>query len=252
MQKVYQDDSYCREIETTINGAWVFEGKTELACEDLLYHPAGGGQPDDHGSVVVQGKNYKVASLRKHKGEIRIVLDDGGVLASETGFGDVIICSLDWERRNYLMRLHSAAHVLMAAAHKSVKGYVPGGMQIAADLGTATIRFQHEQEPDTSQIEQILQMAKDITQTGQEIISIKFQNLDAARNTGKDIFRMDPAVQLKGQVRIVKIGEVDFNPCSGTHVKNTIEIGNIKLIGNHSVEQAYSEIQYSITPTCAA
>jgi Ser-tRNA(Ala) deacylase AlaX len=190
--------------------------------------------------------------LRKHKGETRIVLDDDGVLAKETGFGDVIICSLDWERRNYLMRLHSAAHILMAAARKNVKGYVPGGMQIAADLGTATIRFQHEHEPDASQIEKIMQTAKNITQNGQEIISIKFQNLDAARNAGKDTFRMAPAVQLKGQVRIVKIGEVDFNPCSGTHVKNTIEIGNITFVGNRSLDQAYSEIQYSITPTCAA
>ena len=170
MQKVYQTDSYCREVATTINGAFVFEGKTELAIEDLLFHPAGGGQPDDLGIVVVQGIHFNILSLRKHKGETRIVLDDDGTLAGETGFGDVITCSLDWERRHCLMKLHSAAHVLMASARKIINGYVPGGMHIAGDLRTATIRFRRDHGPDATQIEQIMRTAKEIVRSGLDII----------------------------------------------------------------------------------
>jgi len=251
MQRIYLTDSNRREVETTINSASVFEGKTELECEDLLFHPAGGGQPDDFGSVVVQGKTYNIAKLRKHKGATRIVLDDDGTLANETGFGETALCLLDWKRRQRLMRLHSAAHVLMASARKTVTGYIPSGMQIADDLETAIIRFKRDQEPSKAQIEQIFLLAAEIVRGKHEISSLQFPTLEAAQTEGKDLFRIDPAVQLKGEVRIVKINNIDFNPCGGTHVQNTIEIGNIELVSSKSVDQL-TEIQYSVNPICAA
>jgi Ser-tRNA(Ala) deacylase AlaX len=251
MQMIYHTDSYCREIETTINSASVFEGRTELECEDLLFHPAGGGQPDDLGSVILQGKTYKIATLRKHKGATRLVLDDDGAIANETGFGETVICLLDWKRRQQLMRLHSAAHVLMASARKTVTGYVPSGMQIADNLETATIRFKCDQEPTPTQFEQIFSTAAETVRGAHEISSIQFPNLEVARTEGKDLFRIDPAVQLKGEVRIVRIDKIDFNPCSGTHVRNTIDIGKIEPAKNQAGDQL-TEIQYSVNPICDA
>ncbi len=247
MGKVYLTDSYLRELETMVNESSVFEGKTELVCEDLIFHPAGGGQPDDAGTVALGGDEFQVLALRKHKGETHLLLDTGDDLASCIGFGDSAVCRVDWDRRYHLMRLHSAAHVVMASARRVMRDYVPSGMQIAPDLQTAVVKFRHSGELAATDRDEISKRANATISEGRPISATTFPSLDEAARAGGTLFRADPVLQLKGKVRIVIIEGLDFNPCGGTHVKTTAEIGGVVVLGSAPGETA-TELAFALAP----
>ena len=246
MQKVFLDDSYLKELETMINESSASEGKTELVLEDLLFHPSGGGQLDDFGAVIVSGDVFQVTQLRKHKGEIRIGLDAGPELAAKVGFGESVICRLDWERRYRMMRLHSAAHVVMASVRQLTEDYLPGGMQMASDLKAATVKFKHKGELSVQRQKEISNNVQSIISESRNIVAHKFNGIEEARLAGKNLFRMDPALNFKGQVRIIEIEGCDFNPCGGTHVKKTAEIGRVEFLETIH-ENGGSELKYTIS-----
>jgi len=229
MKRLYQDDSYLRSSEGMVLTVAMSHGHTELAVDELLFHPSGGGQPDDRGTVAIGGKDYPVVGFRKHKGEVYILIDSANEISSEIGYGDTIVSTLDWERRYRLMRYHSCSHVLMSSAKKLVSGYIPKGMQISDDLSGAVVRFAYSGIIPEDFSASITAAAKNAISADKPVHSRVFKGLDAARVAGGELFRVDPDLQLKGEVRVVSIDGFDCNPCGGTHVIRTGEIGGFEI-----------------------
>jgi Ser-tRNA(Ala) deacylase AlaX len=238
MQKIFHTDSYCREITTKIRQC----RNNELLLEELLFHPSGGGQPDDTGSVIIEGITYPVLGLRKEKGESWVQLPS---MAPPLAVGDTITCTINWERRFQLMRLHSCAHVIMASAKKLVAGYIPKGMQTSDDISSCTVTFTHA-EITQQLIEQIMLLTTQTASENRQITAHTYQTLDAARAAGGELFRMDPAVLLRGAVRIVTIDGYDFNPCGGTHLRTTGEIGQVTLCEAAKISTDLCSLRFTV------
>ena len=247
MTRTYQNHSYQREGETYINSVDLINNCTAFSCEELLFHPNGGGQPSDHGEVMVLGDTYRVSDLVKRKGDVLIVLEQKIPCHDEIVMGDDLTCFLDWERRYALMRLHTASHVFMSAVRKVIGDYEPRGIEIADDRSGCEIRFSSSQNLTDSRLDPVLGIAQEAILSNLNVEVRFYRNMDEAR-ADNPYFRVDPNLKLKGKIRVIVIDGFDANPCGGTHVKSLSEIGPIEIQDiEHSPQVGECSIRFTVS-----
>ena len=114
---LYHTDSYLKEFDAVVTG--IDEEKHGILLDRTAFYPGGGGQPNDLGELVVDGRVYKLSKVEK--GNIHIVEGDlPAVGANVHGI-------LDWERRYKLMRTHTAMHILCGVVWRDYGASVTGG-----------------------------------------------------------------------------------------------------------------------------
>lgn len=216
---LYQDDPYLTEATASIREVTDEGG---LILDQSIFYPAGGGQPGDSGTILWAGGKVPIATTL-HMGGGRIVL----VPAEPMGLpepGDQITQRLDWERRHRHMRVHTALHLLTVVVPLPVTGG-----SIGAEKGRLDFDMP-DAVPDRAAIEHALVELVDqdlpVTQSW-----ITRADLDANPGLIKTMSVAPPAGQ--GRVRLIRIGteahQVDLQPCGGTHVARTGEIGGLRL-----------------------
>lgn len=221
-------NSYQTEITTNIDAVDVINGSTALAFAENIFHPNGGGQPNDRGEVIIGGISYQIKNLVKKKGQTFALLD-AEIPSSEELWGEEAKCVLDWQRRYHLMRFHTSGHVLMSAARQTISGYEPKGMAIQADLTFCEIKFSASETVSEQQTKRMQSIAQEAINSNLEVEAKKYQNLEAVKAEHETEFRVDSDLNLKGKIRVIVIKGFDANPCGGTHVKSLSEIGKIKI-----------------------
>lgn len=236
MNRVYLKDSSLKEIESTILNTFGDDSGTLIEVEDCILHPKGGGQPDDFGWVIYEEIEYPVFGFKKIGKDLMLATKDGGVLMNKIWSGDKVMLRLDVDRRLRATRLHTAAHVIMACARRKLTDYTPSGMSIDDDLTKAVVRYRTADPVAEEFNRELTASVDDIIQSNLKVSSHDFKSIDHAKAAGGELFRMDPALQLKGAVRIVVIEGLDFNPCGGTHVATTSQIGSVKLISTFQAD----------------
>ena len=186
-----------------------------------LFYATGGGQPGDAGRLVWDGGEMAVATAVKAEGGIAAVPADG---AQPPPAGTEVMQHLDWERRFAHMRVHTALHLLSVVIPLPVTGG-----QIGA--GKGRLDFDMPEAPgDKDALTEALNalIARDLP-VSQDWIT----DADLAANPGlvKTMSVAPPTGQ--GRVRLIRIGDgadqVDLQPCGGTHVARTAEIGRVTL-----------------------
>lgn len=217
-EKLYWKDMYAKEFEAKV----VSSKGNELILDRTLFYPTGGGQPNDTGKIIYNGAEYNVIDVRQD-GDIVHVLDKE-INAKE---GDTLKGIIDWERRYKLMRYHTAIHLLDAVIEKNYSAGMLTGGQIYEDRARIDIDM-----PDLNRekAEQILEEANKVASEGHDVIArfipkeeaLKIERL-ARTETGKEL------IKNLDEVRVVEIKDLDMQADGGTHVKNTKEIGTIKL-----------------------
>lgn len=216
---LFRDDAYLTEAPATVV-AHTPEGA--IVLDRTLFYPTGGGQPGDSGSLIWGQKKLRIATTVK--------LDGGqaGLLPAEPAevppVGSAVRQVLDWSRRHRHMRVHTALHLLSVVVPLPVTGG-----QIGADKGRLDFAM-----PDPPQDMQAVEDAlnrlidRDLPVTESWITD---DELQANPGLVKTMSVMPPAGQ--GRVRLIRIGSeaapVDLQPCGGTHVARTAEIGRIAL-----------------------
>jgi Ser-tRNA(Ala) deacylase AlaX len=213
---LYFDDSYLKEFDAVVTSV---DG-VNVVLDQTAFYPTSGGQPHDTGKLVVNGKEYEVADVKKSDTGVVHVVDQQGIKAGEKVRGII-----DWERRYRLMRMHSAAHVLCATVHTLTGAFV-NGKQL--DLQQSKIDFTLEQF-DRNAIQQFGDHANATISNGAPIKMSFMKREDAMKlpDLVKLAEKMPPNVP---EWRIVDIVGVDIQPCGGTHVKDIREIGKIRVI----------------------
>jgi Ser-tRNA(Ala) deacylase AlaX len=227
-------NSYLREAETVITASSLRAGRPAILCRDVLFFASGGGQPDDHGVAEIGGAVFAVAALTKEKGDVWIELDAPSALVADGALdrGKSIVCRLDWQRRYRAMRMHTLQHCLAAAVRHQFGGrYETYGMTLTPDLAFGTMHFTLEgaswlPEHQATAQEHVRQVVDD----SKSVYAEYHTSLEAAGEAYPGIFRFDPKLQFKGKIRIVVISGVDANPCGGTHINKTSEIGAFSII----------------------
>ena len=212
-------DAYRREATARVV-AILPEGG--VVVDASVFYPAGGGQPGDSGTLEWQGGRLSVTDTRKAEGGAVMLVPEPG--AALPPVGAEVAQRLDWARRHLHMRVHTALHLLSVVIPLPVTGG-----QIGA--GKGRLDFDMPEAPgDKPALEAALNAltARDLPVTEDWIT-----DAELAANPGlvKTMSVAPPMGQ--GRVRLVRIGagegQVDLQPCGGTHVARTAEIGPLTL-----------------------
>jgi len=218
---LYMEDSYLHEFEATVTA--VQEGAVVL--DRTAFYPGGGGQPYDVGMLAWDGVERAVTKVKKQGRDVWHWLD-GDLPAVNT----IVTGRLDWERRYKLMRTHTALHILCGVIWRDYGASVTGGNM---EPGKARMDFELES------------MSVDFA----EAVEVKInEEVAAARPVSwrelprEEAFQIPDLIRTKinllppqiTSVRVVEIKGLDLQADGGTHVRNTSEVGRIKVVGHTS------------------
>ena len=213
---LFRDDAYRRSCDATV----VAVDDRGIRLDRTVFYPMGGGQPGDTGALKrADGSSVEIADARKGDGldDVLHVPAPGSVLPA---VGENVTAEIDWERRHRLMRMHTCLHLLCAV----VPGAVTGG-QISD--GKARLDFDVPGEAlDKAVITDSLNalIAADHAVTPRWITDEEL----AAQPDLVRTMSVKPPTGF-GKVRLLDIAGVDLQPCGGTHVRHTGEIGRVEV-----------------------
>jgi misacylated tRNA(Ala) deacylase len=209
----YQTAADCRIIAHTSEGA--------LVVDRSVFYGTGGGQPGDSGMLDWGGGLMPIATTIKVEGGLALVPAEPLPMPPVGAPARMV---LDWTRRYRLMRMHTALHLLSVVIPLPVTGG-----QIAADRGR--LDFDMPDPPgDPAALEARLAelIERDLPVTEDWITDAE---LEANPGLVKTMSVRPPTGQ--GRVRLIRIGagadQIDLQPCGGTHVARTGEIGGIEI-----------------------
>ncbi|WP_126977409.1 alanyl-tRNA editing protein [Frigidibacter oleivorans] len=218
-EPLFRTDPYLRHAPAVVTG---LTGEGGIVLDRTIFYPTGGGQPGDSGRLDWPGGGIAIATAVKGEGGA-VVLVPAEPLALPAA-GTAVVQRLDWDRRHRHMRVHTALHLLSVVIPLPVTGG-----QIGTEKGR--LDFDMPDPPDDlAAVEAALNalVARDLPVTEDWITDAE---LLADPSIVKTLSVMPPVGQ--GRVRLVRIGQgadqVDLQPCGGTHVARTGEIGRVAL-----------------------
>lgn len=216
---LYRDDPYRRDAPATVT-ALTDEGG--IVLDSSLFYPTGGGQPGDSGRLDWAGGGVDIATAVKGEGGAIVLIPAEPQPLPPPG--TAVVQTLDWTRRHALMRVHTALHLLSVVIPLPVTGGAVGE-------GKGRLDFDLPEAPaDMAALEARLNalIARDLPVTEDWITEAE---LDANPGLVKTLSVQPP--RGSGTIRLVRIGQgaetVDLQPCGGTHVRRTGEIGTVAL-----------------------
>ncbi|MEO1951337.1 alanyl-tRNA editing protein [Thioclava sp.] len=221
-QQSYRIHPYARDLEVRVTGLTDEGG---IYCADSIFYPTGGGQPGDSGKLVWDGGEIEIATAVKAEpgapGAGMLVPAEPHPLPP---VGAQVQQHLDWERRHRHMRVHTALHLLSVAIPLPVTGG-----QIGSEKGR--LDFDMPERPED--LEAIERQLNDWI--AQDLKVVEHWITDAELEAQPDLVKTLSVAPPKGQgwVRLIAIGEeadrIDLQPCGGTHVASTGEIGGLRI-----------------------
>ena len=214
MAKIFEQNAYTKEIETKIKEIDP-ENKT-IELEDAIFYGKSGGQPGDEGEIIADGQKIKVNETIKAGESIKNILENLNGLRKD----QKIIAKINWDKRYKYMRMHSALHLMCASISLGVTGGQIGYDKSRLDFNDPDKEIKKEELQ-----EKINTLMRDDHEITYEYIDSKI--LESQPELVRTMSVKPPSID--GKLRFVKIGNVDFQPCGGTHVKSTKEIGKITI-----------------------
>ncbi len=218
-QALFREDAYLRTCQARVTA--VHDGGIEL--DRTVFYPLGGGQAGDTGWITrADGTRLRIIDARKSKAEGATPDDVLHVCEPDAALpavGEVVDAEIDWERRYRLMRFHTASHALCAVIPHQVDGCSVGDASARLDfVMTDTL----DREAVQAGLDRIVAQALPVT--------LRWITDDEMRARPELVRSMSvqPPIGF-GRVRLVDIEGTDLQPCGGTHVANTREIGAMRI-----------------------
>ncbi|MFT5598651.1 MAG: misacylated tRNA(Ala) deacylase [Chitinophagales bacterium] len=212
--KIFYQDSYQKTHQSEIVA--VLEGG--IVMESTIFYPLGGGQLGDTGILMLNGDEYRVTDTFFVEDRVMIVHQMNDEDLSAFNVGDRVDMALDWERRLRHMRMHTSLHLMCHLITAQATGGSIGEAEsrIDFDLQGQIV----DKDNLTIEMNHLIKRKLPVT-----IGSITDEVL--AQNPG--LVRTMSVQPPKGQgsIRTVSILDTDYQPCGGTHVNNTAEIGEV-------------------------
>lgn len=215
---LFRDDSYLQSTPAKVVAVTEDGG---IVLDRTVFYAASGGQPGDAGTITrADGSVIAIATAVHPEGDktriVHVPADGQGAVAA----GEAVTAAIGWERRYRLMRMHTALHLLSV-----VFPFAVTGGSVGEDKGRLDFDMPEVPE-DLPALEAALNaMVADNHAVTQEWIT------DAEMAANPDLIKtmnVKPPMG-QGRVRLIRIGDVDLQPCGGTHVRNTQEIGKLAL-----------------------
>jgi len=219
-EEIFRSDGYARECEATVTGL----DAQGIRLDRTVFYPLGGGQPGDVGWLRLEGGgDIAIADTRKsEQGDIVHV-------PAEPAAADLVGCrvgrrvraEIDWARRHRLMRMHTLLHLLCAVIPAPVTGgsVRDGSGRLDFDLPQSTL----DKEDISARLNRLVDEDHPVRPRW-----ISDEELAAQPELVRTMSVEPPSGQ--GRVRLVEIEGVDLQPCGGTHVARTSEIGPVEVV----------------------
>ena len=214
MANIFEENPYTKEIETRIKGIDT-ENKT-VELENTIFYGKSGGQPGDIGKIIAGDQEIEVSDTIKADGSIKNILENLNGLSKNQN----IIARINWDKRYKYMRMHSALHLMCASIPLGVTG---------GQIGYDKSRLDFNDPDKEIKKEELQEKINTLTKEDHEITYeyIDSQILKSQPELVRTMSVKPPNIE--GKLRFVKIGNVDFQPCGGTHVRSTKEVGKITI-----------------------
>ncbi len=214
---LFQEDAYQTNCEATV----LVADQEGIILDRTVFYPLGGGQPGDTGALEDRdGNKVTIVDTRKSKeypGCILHLPDEDTELSPSVG--DVVRATIDWERRYRHMRMHTCLHLLGAILPYGVTGGNIGAEKSRLD-------FDMEEIPDKDELTEKL---NELVQQD-HLVSTRWitdEELEAQPELIRTMSVKPP--RGAGRVRLLEVEGIDLQPCGGTHVKRTNEIGQVRI-----------------------
>ena len=198
-----------------------------------------GGQVGDHGTITLGEAVFTVHDVQKNKGGKYMHYGKltGGVLK----VGDTVTAAIDVERRQAIMRAHSATHLLDAALKKVLGDHVhQAGSLVEPDR--IRFDFTHFEGITAEELAQVDKLVNDAILNGYPVIT-EVLPMEEAKQKG--------AVAMFGEkygdvVRVVEMGDFSMEFCGGTHLDNTAKVGTFRIKSEGSVASGVRRIEATV------
>ncbi|GAA2868131.1 alanyl-tRNA editing protein [Aminobacter niigataensis] len=219
-QAVFRDDAYLRETEATVVGV---NDRGGIILDRTIFYATSGGQPGDTG-LLTRGDGSNISVAATITGETKDeIIHVPGLEQAVPEIGERLKLSIDWPRRHLLMRMHAACHLLTVVCPYPITGASVSEEDSRVDFDIPDAGF--TKEDVTSQMMELVRANHPIYNrwiSDDELAAnptlVKSKNVRPPSGTGK--------------IRLVCIGDnasIDSQPCGGTHVAGTAEIGEIHI-----------------------
>ena len=212
-ESLFREDSYLKECQARV----LRTTDTAIVLDRTVFYPMGGGQPGDTGSIRWNDGSVAVTDTRYGAdGSIEHLVADMSALPVP---GTAVTASIDWDRRYRHMRMHTGLHLLGAVLRYGVTGG-----NISADK--SRLDFDMEDTIDKDDVNRRLQALVGENHR----VSCRWIS-DAELAAQPELVRTMSVQPPKGagKVRLLEIEGVDLQPCGGTHLNSTAEVGGIRL-----------------------
>ena len=210
--EIFRDDPYKKECEAKI----LDFGDNWIILDQTVFYAEGGGQLGDTGLIKAGQQEIQIENTIKENDLIKHIFNS----KFDFEIGDNVTCIIDWDRRYKLMKMHTSLHLLCSLVNAKVTGGSVGDGKGRLDFN---LDFKPNKEELKDNLNELIQGNHDIT-----ISWISAQELDKNPNLVKTMSVLPP--RTNGSIRMVRIGDnIDYQPCGGTHVKNTSEIGLVEI-----------------------
>ncbi len=198
-----------------------------VVLDQNIVRPEGGGQPRDHGSVTVGDQVFPIKQVAKSEGETWLTLHGAASMPPEEG--ELVSVWVDRERRDDLSKCHTLTHLMMTAAKKCLEDFDSKGAAIDEVGQTVTISFHTSSVVDDITVNMIDALVRHLVTRNATVTFVTVKSLEEGANRFPS-WRVDSALGLSGKVRVVDIASIDANPCSGSHVETTGEVGPYRML----------------------
>ena len=209
---LFIEDSYLKDFDATILNI----DSNKIILDRTAFYAKSGGQPGDIGKITLNGKEINIIdTVYDNKQNILHVCENSNDLKID----EKIKGKINWEIRYKHMRMHTALHLLC-----SLIPYDVTGGQISYEK--SRLDFNADNKIEKEEIEnKINQLVKDDHEISYQWITL--EELDNQPDLVRTMSVKPPRTNNK--IRLVKIGSIDLQPCGGTHVRRTKEIGSIRI-----------------------
>lgn len=213
---LFRDDAYLREAEATVLAV---NDRRGIVLDRTVFYATGGGQPGDTG-MLVRGAGTIAVATAVYGDSKTDVVHVPGETEEVPQAGEKVRAVLDWDRRYRHMRIHTGLHLLSV-----VLPFPVTGGSIGADEG----RLDFDIDGEVPAKEDIEARLNALVAADHQVSSEWITDQELLDNPGLvKTMKVKPPMGT-GRVRLVRIGDIDLQPCGGTHVRSTSEIGPLVI-----------------------